>query len=248
MEFKIRLADVNIAVNSMHDEVFQLCRDYLTDGMTDFYVSPAPADIAMERVKNLHEAEVEGIQPVDYPDSYLETLAVYRQIAAQMLGHDTFLLHGAVVAVKDKAWLFTAPSGTGKTTHIRLWLDHIEGSYVVNGDKPLIHIGEEVTAYGTPWAGKEGMQKNVGVKLCGIVILERGKENSIRRTTLSQSLPTLIQQSYRPNEKKGLEKTLELIGKLGNRIPLYRLQCNMLPEAALTAYKTLSRDTESIYE
>ena len=157
MEFKIRLADVNIAVNSMHDEVFRLCRDYLTDGTTDFYVSPAPADIALERVKNLHEAEVEGILPVNYPDSYLETLAVYRKIAVEMLGHDTFLLHGAVIAVNDKAWLFTAPSGTGKTTHIRLWLDHIEGSYVVNGDKPLIRIGEEVTAYGTPWAGKEGI-------------------------------------------------------------------------------------------
>ena len=248
MEFKIRLADVNIAVSSIYDEVYRLCRDYLTDGVPDFSVSPAPADLALERVKNLREAETAGIPPVQFSDPYLETLAVYRKIAAKMLRYDTLLLHGAVVAVKDRAWLFTAPSGTGKTTHIRLWLSNIEGSYVVNGDKPLIHVGENVTVYGTPWAGKECMQKNVGVKLCGIVILERGKENSIRRTTLSQSLPTLIQQSYRPNEKKGLEKTLELIGKLGNRIPLYRLQCNMLPEAALTAYKTLSRDTESIYE
>ena len=112
----------------------------------------------------------------------------------------------------------------------------------MNGDKPLIRVGEEVTVYGTPWAGKEGMQKNAGVKLCGIVILERGAENSIERTTLSQVLPVLIQQSYRPNEKSELEKTLGLIGKLGSRIPLYRLKCNMLPEAALTAYNMLSKD------
>lgn len=244
MEFKIRLADVNIAVNSIYDEVFGLCRDYLTDGAPEFCISPAPADIELERVKNIREAETEGIIPVDYPDSYLETLAVYRKIATQMLERDTFLLHGAVVAVKDRAWLFTAPSGTGKTTHIRLWLDNIEGSYVVNGDKPLVHIGEDVTVYGTPWAGKEGWQKNVGVKLCGIVFLERGAENSIKHTTLSQVLPTLIQQSYRPNDKSGVEKTLALIVKLGSRIPLYRLQCNMLPEAALTAYNTLNTDTE----
>ena len=244
MEFKIRLADVNIAINSIYDEVFRLCRDYLTEGAPELCISPAPADIELERVKSIREAETEGIIPVDYPDSYLETLAVYRQIATQMLERDTFLLHGAVIAVKDKAWLFTAPSGTGKTTHINLWLDNIEGSYVVNGDKPLIHIGEEVTVYGTPWAGKEGWQKNVGVKLCGIVFLERGAENSIKRTTLSQVLPTLIQQSYRPNDKSGVEKTLALIVKLGSRIPLYRLQCNMLPEAALTAYNTLNTDTE----
>lgn len=244
MEFQIRLADVSIAVHSIYDEVFRLCRDYLTDDTPAFCVSAAPADIALERMKTIREAETEGRSPVDHSDPYLETLAVYRKIAAQMLSRDTFLLHGAVVAVKDQAWLFTAPSGTGKTTHIRLWLDNIEGSYVVNGDKPLIHIGEEVTVYGTPWAGKEGMQKNVGVKLCGIVFLERGAENSIERTTLSQVLPALIQQSYRPNDKSAVEKTLALIGKLGSRIPLYRLKCNMLPEAALTAYHTLNTDTD----
>ena len=244
MEFKIRLADVNIAVSSIYDEVYRLCRDYLTDGVPDFSVSPAPADLALERVKNLREVETAGIPPVQFSDPYLETLAVYRKIAAEMLRYDTLLLHGAVVAVKDKAWLFTAPSGTGKTTHIRLWLDNIEGSYVVNGDKPLIRIGEEVTVYGTPWAGKEGMQKNVGVQLCGIVFLERGAENSIERTTLSQSLPVFIQQCYRPGDKSGMEKALALIGKLGSRIPLYRLQCNMLPEAAFTAFQTLSADTD----
>ena len=244
MDFQIRLANINIAVNSIYDEVFRLCRDYLTDGAPDFCISTSPADIEFERVKSIREAETEGIAPVDYPDPYLETLAIYRQIATGMLSRDTILLHGAVIAVKDKAWLFTAPSGTGKTTHIRLWLDNIEGSYVVNGDKPLIRIGEEVTVFGTPWAGKEGMQKNIGVNLCGIVFLERGTQNSIARTTLSQSLPTLIQQSYRPNEKSALEKTLALIGKLGSRIPLYRLKCNMLPEAALTAYQMLSTDAE----
>lgn len=244
MEFKIRLADVNIAVSSIYDDVYRLCRDYLTDGAPDFCVSPAPADIARERVKNMREAGTEGISPADYPDAYLETLAVYRRIAAEMLRYDTLLMHGAAVAVKDKAWIFTAPSGTGKTTHIRLWLDNIEGSYVVNGDKPLIRVGEDATVYGTPWAGKEGMQKNTGVKLCGIVFLERGAENSIERTTLSQSLPVFIQQCYRPDDKSGMEKALALIGKLGSRIPLYRLQCNMLPEAAFTAFQTLHADTE----
>ena len=74
------------------------------------------------------------------------------------------------------------------------------------------------------------------------IFLERGTENNIERTTLSQSLPVFIQQSYRPSDKSSVEKTLELIGKLGSRMPLYRLKCNMLPEAAFTAYKTLSTD------
>ena len=239
MDFKIRLADVNIEIHSIHDEVHRLCRNYLTEDEADMSVSVTQEDIAFEREMNRREAETENIPLVDYPGSYLETLAVYRKIAVHMLPHDTFLMHGAVIAVRDRAWLFTAPSGTGKTTHIRLWLDNIEGSYVVNGDKPLVHIGEEITVYGTPWAGKEGMCRNTGVRLCGIVLLERGSENRIGRISFSQALPTLVQQSYRPNDKKDLEKTLELIGKLGSRIPLYRLECNMLPEAAFTAYRTL---------
>ncbi len=240
MEFTVCLAGKNIAVTSIYDEVYDLCRDYLTDNTADMTVKVTPEDIAYENRLNIRESEIEGIQLVDYQDSYLETLAVYRKIATKMLDFDTFLMHGAVVAVDDKAWLFTAPSGTGKTTHINLWLENIPGSYVVNGDKPLIHIGDECTVYGTPWSGKEGMNRNVGVKLCGIVFLNRGKDNSIEQVRMSQVLPVLIQQSYRPGDKAGLEKTLALLTRLGRKIPMYQLYCNMDPEAALTAYNTLS--------
>jgi hypothetical protein len=243
MDFTIRLADVNIAVNSIYENVYRLCSDYITDRKPDLSISTYAEDIAYEREINKCEAEAEGIPIINYPDGYLETLAIYRKIAAQMLKFDTFLMHGAVVAVQNKAWLFTAPSGTGKTTHIRLWLENIEGSYVVNGDKPLIHVGEKVTVYGTPWAGKEGMQKNIGVELAGIVFLERGTQNHIKRESFSKSLPTLVQQSYRSVNKADLEKTLNLLGRLGIKIPLYRLSCNMDKEAALTAYEALSHDS-----
>lgn len=240
MEFSVCLAGKNIAVTSIFDEVYDLCRDYWTDASPDMTVKVTNEDIAYEKIINIRESQLEGIQIVDYPDSYLETLAVYRKIATKMLEFDTFLMHGAVVAVGDKAWLFTAPSGTGKTTHINLWLKNIQGSYVVNGDKPLIHIGDECTVYGTPWAGKEGMNRNMGVKLCGIVCLNRGKDNRIEKVSLSQLLPVLIQQSYRPKEKAGLEKTLVLLSRLGRKIPMYHLYCNMNDEAALTAYNALS--------
>ena len=242
MNFTVRLADKNIAVTSIYDQVKVLCRDYLTEQAADFSVTVSPEDIAREHKQNRREAEIERIREVEYPESYLETLAVYRKIVVQMLEYDTFLMHGAVVAVGERAWLFTAHSGTGKTTHIRLWLDNIEGSYVVNGDKPLIRIGEQITVFGTPWSGKEGMNKNIGVKLCGIVLRERGAENRINALSFSEALPTLIQQSYRPKDKQQLSKTLALIGKLSGRVPMYRLQCNMLPDAAFTAYSALSAE------
>ena len=240
MEFTICLAGINVAITSLFDEAYDFCRDYLTDAPADMSVSVTAEDIFHERIVNIRESQIEGIPAVDYPDSYLENLALYRKIVTKMLDFNTFLMHGAVVAVGDKAWLFTAPSGTGKTTHINLWLNNIPGSYVVNGDKPLIHVGEECTVYGTPWAGKEGMNRNVGVKLCGIVILNRGIENKIEKVPMTQILPVLIQQTYRPKDKVELEKTLSLLSRLGKKIPMYQLYCNMNPDAAFTSYNVLS--------
>ena len=243
MEFTVRLADVNIAVKSLYDEVYSLCSGYLTDGTPDIEVVTSPEDIDYERLVNVREAQIEGIAVVDYPASYLETLAVYRRIVTGLLDSGIIRMHGAVVAVEDKAWLFTAPSGTGKTTHINLWLENIPGSYVVNGDKPLIRVadGEWPVVYGTPWAGKEGMNRNVGVRLCGIVILDRGQDNQIEQVSMSKVLPTLIQQSYRPRERQELQKTLALISRLGKTVPLYHLHCNMDPSAATVAYEALNR-------
>ena len=252
MEFTIRLAGVNIEVKSLYDEVYSLCKDYVVAdterpdyGATakqHLTVAISPEDIVYEREKNRLESEIEVIPVVNYSDAYLETLAVYRKIATKILDYDTFLMHGAVISVENKGWLFTAPSGTGKTTHLRLWLENIQGSYIVNGDKPLIHIGEEVTVFGTPWAGKEGMQKNTGVTLKGIVMLERSADNRIEQISFLEALPVLIQQAYRPNDKAELEKTLGLIKKLSSRVAFWRLHCNILPEAATTAYQALNED------
>lgn len=245
MDFTIKLADIAIRIHSLYDEVYEMCRGKLTDAPPMMEVTVTPEDIVYEDEKSRHEAAVEGHDPVDYPAPYLETLAVYRKIAVQMLAHDTFLMHGAVIAVGERAWLFTAASGTGKTTHIRLWLDHVPGSYVVNGDKPLIRVGDPPIVYGTPWAGKEGMFRDTGVPLCGIVLLERGTVNSIEPIALPQALPLLIQQTYRPADRASLARTLTLLGDLALRVPLYRLRCDMRPEAALTAYAALSADSPS---
>ena len=78
------------------------------------------------------------------------------------------------------------------------------------------------------------------MKLCGIVILNRGLENQIKKVPMTQILPVLIQQSYRPKEKTELEKTLSLLGHFGKKIPMYQLYCNMDPEAAFVAYNVLN--------
>ena len=123
MEFTVKLAEVNIRINSIYHEVFDLCKDYLSDENPDFFVTVSESDISFEREKAKREAEVEMRVYSDFSDSYLETLAVYRKIAVGLLDYDAFLMHGAVVGLGERAYLFTAPSGVGKTTHTRFWLE-----------------------------------------------------------------------------------------------------------------------------
>ena len=233
----ITLAGRCVEINSLYDEVYNLCSEYLTnDGSPDFTVVVSPEDIEFERMKSIREDMSKYMHPVLCPDSYLETLAVYRKIAVGMLKYDTFLMHGSVVAACGDAYLFTAPSGTGKTTHIKLWLENIPDSYVVNGDKPLIRVREGYCeACGTPWSGKERMNTNVMVPLRAICLLERGVENSIEEISFLEAYTKLFQQTYLPSEADYVRKTMELIRKLSESVHFYRLACNMEPEAALLA-------------
>lgn len=245
MIFTISLADLIIRIESIYDEVYEMCGQYMLRDAAicpDIDVCIAPADIDAERERSRQQDLMEGRMPQDYPDPYLETLAVYRRIAEKAPALDVFLLHGSAVAVGDKCWLFTAPSGVGKTTHTKLWLDNIEGSYVVNGDKPLIRRCEvagdtdHFEICGTPWSGKEGWNTNVIVPLEGIIFVGRGAENNIVRAGAAEILPQLISQTYRPESVDAQKKTLELLKELCTIIPFYRLSCNMEPEAAVTAF------------
>ena len=156
---------------------------------------------------------------------------------------DILLMHGAVVAVDGQAYLFTAKSGTGKTTHTRLWMQQFgDRAVMVNGDKPLLHITNEgVTVYGTPWDGKEHLSTNTFCSLKALCILTRSETNHIERISKKEALPMLCQQVYRPEAPAMLAKMLALVDRLGSSVPLYRLGCNMEPEAALVAYHGMNQ-------
>ena len=112
--FKIELAGKKIEVNCLRRRVFNQCGDYLARFDTpDFSVGATPEDLALERERSAQEARREGREPVPYPDDYLETLTVYRQITQKLLDYGVLLLHGAAIAVDDRCYLFLADSGTG---------------------------------------------------------------------------------------------------------------------------------------
>ena len=235
---KYKIADKVVEVTSIYAEVHEYCTDYLTDEPADYSVTTTQADIDFEREKSACEDEIEGIPVRHFSDSYLEELAVYRKIAEKMLDFDTVLFHGSVVAVDGVGYLFTAKSGTGKSTHTRLWREYFgERAVMVNDDKPLLHIADTVTAYGTPYNGKHRLGTNTSVPLKAICILTRSAENHIEPITREQAYTMLLQQVYRPADMLKMAKTLALVDRLADSVKLYKLGCNMDISAAKVAYE-----------
>ena len=239
--FKIRLADKVIAVSALHGYIADYCRGYISDDTPDFAVQITQSDIDYEREKSRREDIKEGIPIRNFSDEYLETLAVYRKIADKMLESDTILFHGSVIAVDGIGYLFTAKSGTGKSTHTRLWRDLFgERAIMVNDDKPLIKVSESgIIVYGTPWDGKHRLSTNISVPLKAVCVLERSEGNHIEKVTADSVYNMLVQQVYRPQSPQKLLKTLQLIDVLSENVGLYRLGCNMDISAAETAYKAM---------
>lgn len=238
-----RLAGHTVQIESIYPQTRALCFDYMVDeSKADIVIHITEDDIRFERAKSEREAAIEGHALGQYEDGYLETLAVYRKIAEAFLQYDIMLMHGSVVAVDGQAYLFTAKSGTGKSTHTRLWMEQFgDRAVMINGDKPLLHIGSEgVTVYGTPWDGKEHLSNNMACPLKAVCILTRSETNYIEQVTKKDALPMLCQQSYRPGEPVALGKTLSLVDRLGDSVGLYKLGCNMNPEAALVAYEGMN--------
>jgi len=233
-----KIADKVIEINSLHSEVHAMCADYRFDGTPDFSIEICQENIDFERKKSADEDIYEGHEIRHFPDSYLETLAVYRKIADKMLEYDTILFHGSVVAVDNQAFLFTAKSGTGKSTHTKLWREYFgDKAVMVNDDKPLIHVSENgVKVFGTPWDGKHRISTNISVPLKAVCILERAEENHIEKISSKSAYAMLMQQIYRPLNPALMMSTLKLVDKLSQNTGLYRLGCNISTEAVEIAY------------
>ena len=237
-----RFAGIDVSFTSLYDEVHDLCSEYRTDVKTPvFCISTDKDDISFERSRSASSDEKEGIAVREFSDSYLETLAVYRKIAEKLPEYDAFLFHGSCIAVDGEGYLFTAKSGTGKSTHARLWRELLgDRAVMINDDKPIIRFtGDELRIYGTPWDGKHRLSTNISVPLKAICILERDAENSIEKISFRDCYSMLLQQSYRPFSNSSLAKHMMLIDRLENMAGFYRLKCNMDIEAAKTSYEAM---------
>lgn len=159
---------------------------------------------------------------------------------------NTLLMHASVTVCEGKGYVFLGRSGTGKSTHSRLWLSAIEGTELLNDDNPVIRtLPEGVYVYGTPWSGKTPCYRNRKAALGAIVRLSQAPFNRIERlkgvAAYAAVSPSASAMKWRREYADGLHRTLvDLVGRCG----VYHLQCLPDKEAALLCHDTVGRNAE----
>ncbi len=229
-----RIADFTVRIEPRYPEFDRRCGDYRApDGAReDFSISLSDETLAAAK------KDLPG-----QTDEYVEFVCVYRAFCNEIAKRGAMLFHAAVIEMDGRGYAFTAPSGTGKSTHISLWRQAFgERVSIVNGDKPILREKDGVfTAYGTPWCGKEGWGRNASVPLSGICFLRRDAENTIGAMPADVAVTRVFSQLLKPSSPDGLAETLRLVDLLIRNVPIYELGCNMSEEAARVAYEGMRK-------
>ena len=210
------------------------CKNYLAD-------CEALPDIIIKE----ESYDTERWPTADYADvAYMYSgSAFYRQL----LNYGGMMFHSSAIELDGVAYLFSGPSGMGKSTHARLWQQMFPSAKVFNDDKPALRYIDGVWyAYGTPWCGKDGININTRVPIGGICFLRQGEENKIRPLSKIEATAAIISQTLRRfNTAEGLGAMTDLVGRLVSDIPIFELVNRPEPEAALMSYRAMtSTDNE----
>ncbi len=166
-----------------------------------------------------------------------------KYLSSALLDYNGFVLHSSAVAYEDKAYLFSADSGTGKSTHTDFWCKAFDGAFIINDDKPAIRlIDDTFYACGTPFSGTSPLNENVCVPLKAICFIEQGPENKIERISDTATIIfKILSQTLRRTGNDKTLKLMELLDKLLENVPVYKLTCLPNEDAAILAHKIMSK-------
>ena len=232
----IAIADMTIKINNQHNYLPWLCAKYTVPQTDDISFS---VEVTQEEI-DAEQADATG----PFNQGYLESLAVYRKIAAKISGMEGCLMHGVLMEMDGRGILLCAPSGVGKSTHAKLWQECFgkDRCHIVNGDKPLVLFRHgKLYGYGTPWCGKEGWSENRKVEITDICFISRAPQNSIIPLPAEQALGKLLTQLYFPEDDTLKLSVLDRADLILSQTKTHQILCNIEKEAALLAQEGIWR-------
>ena len=199
------------------------------------------ADITIGYDKKHHEFLLKNAE--NFTEKDCEVMSTGKKFYNELLNFDGFMLHSSAVMVDGKVFLFSAPSGTGKSTHTRQWRKLFgERAVIINDDKPAIRIVDgKIYAYGTPWSGSSELNSTDFGILQGICVLSRSEENYIRPLDQSKAIFSVLNQTIRPADEKKMDKLLAVLDKVVSGVKIWQMGCNISTDAAQLAYDAMSK-------
>ncbi len=225
--FRIKIGNIVADIQSNYSYLKRICEPYLSDEEAVCSILIDSAAVEAEYQINQAAIAQSDLPSVNTEDWFLEVYALLHKLMPLLPSYNMLFLHGSAIRYKGKAYIFIAPSGTGKSTHSRLWKERFGDEVtVINDDKPFLAFRDDkVYVCGTPWRGKHNIGLNMETQLGGICILGRGDKNEIIRLNSSDAVQEVIQQSNLHRYKDNALIALDLIDKLLNAVPVYRLFC-----------------------
>lgn len=227
------IADINVCMHLRYEKTLKCAEKYL------IYENYLP-DISVKATDEQLKKAIEKFGTDKYIDEF-EYVIVGNEFYRQLLNFGGMMLHSSCVSVEGKAYLFSAKSGTGKSTHTKLWLQLLgDKAVILNDDKPALRFIEgAVYAYGTPFSGKEPINENTRAKVGGICFIERAEKNSIHRLSVAEAIPLILEQTPLKLAREEMDLLLSVMDKILKTVPVYKLYCNMDVSAAELSYNTM---------
>ena len=243
IRFTAEIADVPFEVRCFLPETEALLKDYRSDKAPEFVI-----DLADGEYDGLRTMLGESWDKQEDPfsvfratsrEAFIEEDTFHWTLDQKLSPYGVFQFHGSAICLDGEAYVFTAASGTGKSTHTRLWRETFgDRVWMINDDMPYLRIFDDcVRAYGTPWDGKHHLSRNGSAPVKAIAWLRRGEENHIERLPKETAFTVVMKETFRLPDKAWYLRMMGQIKTVLDRIPFYRLRCNMEPEAVQVAVR-----------
>lgn len=216
-------------------------KDFAVKKINNKFVRIYPAKVANSMKKILIYSEEKNKMIIQYPmqkDVFLfEHFNIWNYMAFEnpLLYYQAFILHSSFISWQNNGILFTAPSGTGKSTQADLWKKY-EDADIYNGDRTIIRkIDGKYYGFGSPYAGSSGIYRNESAPIKAIVVIEQGPDNVIRRLHGREAFLPLFRETLMNTwNKEYMEKMTDLLMDAAYQIPVYHLSCRPDQDAVNT--------------
>ncbi len=239
MQATYLISELYIKIEYNFDFTTQYLKNYQVESdKVDFSIS-----VSLEEVYNAFNEKSE------IPLEMHETICIYGKICRKILTeYDGLLFHASAICVNGNGYLFTAPSGVGKSTHTSFLNNLLNEKFeYINDDKPLLRFNKKENCfyvYGTPWDGKHRRSQNIKAPLKAVCFLSRGIEPKIIKIDVIDAIPLLMKQTLRWHNDDSVDFYLEMLNKLSLTVDFYAMKCTNHIESAKFSYENIIKKYE----